>query len=88
MEREKLKTYYFTNDKENNKILEYNDKNYSREDLYDSNGYLKESIFGELGKKTYRKFEYVFNENNDWITQMVTDDGEPRYVIDREITYY
>lgn len=60
----------------------------SSEEFYNESGLLIGFRFDYEGKSIFRKYEYVFNERNHWITKMVTDNGEPRFVTDREIEYY
>ena len=76
-EREKIRDYKFNSGKKNNKDLEDFPQNFDLQENMDVE---------DMGEQ--RKYEYIYNKNNDWITLMVTDDGEPRYVIDREIDYY
>ena len=57
-------------------------------EFYDSNDILERIEYHSEDKIKIRKYEYKFNDKHHWITRMTTDDGEPRYITDREIIYY
>lgn len=57
-------------------------------EFYDSNDILERIEYHSEDKIKIRKYDYKFNDNHDWITRMTTDDGEPRFITDREIIYY
>ena len=84
--------HHINGDKQNNSIKEvwYRDGkiHYETTEYYDEHDRLKEITYNTDGKLVVRRYELVYNDKNDWITQMVTDNGEPRFVTDREIEYY
>lgn len=60
----------------------------TEKEFYDSNDLLEKIEFHLEDRIKVRKYDYKFNDNHDWITRMTTDDGEPRFITDREIIYY
>lgn len=54
----------------------------------DYNDLLEKIEYQSKDENRVRKYDYKFNDNHDWITRMTTDDGEPRFITDREIIYY
>lgn len=91
-DRSIIRDVRYVNDKQNNSIKEvwYRDGkiHYETTEYYDEHDRLKEITYNTDGKLVVRRYELVYNDKNDWITQMVTDNGEPRFVTDREIEYY
>lgn len=45
-------------------------------------------IFKSKDSNYKREYEYTFNERGHWIRQVVMNDGEPRYIYERNIEYY
>lgn len=59
-----------------------------KREFYDSNNLVEKIEFQSGVKRRVRKYDFKFNDNHDWIMRMTTDDGEPRFITDREIIYY
>lgn len=57
-------------------------------EFYDDNDLLEKIEYKSKDENRVRKYDYKFNDKHDWIKRMTTDDGEPRFITDREIIYY
>jgi hypothetical protein len=89
-------TYYqtFEYDKLNRKTKEFNlytkypENNISREYFYNETDYLNKLLYLEKGITTQVDFEYVFDENKNWIEQTKSVNGKKLYVWKRELKYF
>lgn len=89
-------TYYktFEYDNLNRKTKEYSilprypDNNITLEYLYNETEYPIKLLYLEKGITTQVDFEYVFDENKNWIEQTKSVNGKKLYVWKRELKYF
>ena len=68
--------------------IRHPDSNRSCEYFYDKNGNIIKLIYTEMNKPTVVEFEYKFDNQNNWIEQIKSIDGEKLFVWTRTIEYY
>lgn len=86
--REKIQSLEYIYDNDKNTVTERDHDDNETLKFFDSAGRIKEYIYDYEGNKVRRKYEYIFNDKNDWVTMLVTDNNEPKFITDREIEYY
>lgn len=74
--------------KEEKIIPEYPDNNLTIKYFYDNDGNQTKLIYSKKNKPLTIEFDYVFDEQNNWIKQSKSVNGEKLYVWTREIEYF
>ncbi|WP_369970515.1 hypothetical protein [Psychroserpens sp. XS_ASV72] len=87
-----FKEYQYDNNrriiKETVTFTKYSDNNLSTQYFYDNTGNIIKLIYTEKNKPVSVEFEYEFDKQNNWTTQIKSVNGEKLFVWTRKIQYY